>query len=692
MKLPPVIRWLAAVLAGLAVSCSKTPDASAPAAAAAQAPVTDLTPVIGARSYRVVWLEPEAAAGETARRVFAYDSADGLGIRQLTQEAADFVRPQFNHDGTAVVYTQLHAKEEGGKISYSPEMILRPLRGAARSLGAGMAADLWRDPVDGREFVYAAEHLTDGPSGRLTGEKLLRFSPDKPDEREIIWTATTFGTEQFQLSRDGRRAAGVFPFPKAALADLTTQTFTPLAAGAWPAGASDDSYAAAVLDGSRRRLRFFAPNLDPGWELTFMGAPGWQDGGLLHPRWSNDPGLMVFTGPYKNDETAADVCVVRFREDLRSIEKTMRLTEGRQALSPDLWVESGASGITSLPQQPIVVPKPEPKAWPAFTDDLVFAWDHAKREEPPAKSPAALTPCGFATWSRSFGMDVSRGWFETDATASASIASACAASQAWAMELILTERPAAPPVSVRLAALMLEDGREAFALYRVDRKLVLRVLLGGTPEKPAQVYPVVLTNLTIEADRPVHLLVSLRNNRLSCWLDGQMQKDFQLDSSGLAAWGPGRLIFGDPEPYGTPWSGSLERVAIWSRALGDDEIREASEVAAQWIEPRTRPLRHKIKAVLTAAPVLPGDARGDLLGVSVWEVQQVFMGQVDAKRIAVAEWSRLRGQAVPSTLPAPGTAADLWLEPWEEHPELEAIPQAAAPGAAGLPLYFLSRP
>ena len=531
-----------------------------------------------------------------------------------------------------------------------------------------------------------------GAAGRLEGEKLLRFLPASPDEREIIWTATPVGAEQFQMSRDGRRAVGLFPFPKAGLANLTDQTLSPLAAGGWPAGASDDSYATAILDGSRRRLRCVAPNLDPGWELTFVGAPGWSDGGLLHPRWSNDPTLLVFTGPHVAEDGVADIALGRLRPDLRRIEQVVRLTEGRRALSPDLWVENGGSVQSSLPQQPAVAPRPQPAPWPSAADHLVFAWDHAQRPAPVAAAAASLKPQGFATWGRYHSMDPSGGWFAADPAVAAKLGASAAAASAWSMELILTERPAAPPLSVRLAALMLDDGREAFALYRVDRKLVLRVLLGGTAERPAHVYPVILTNLAIESDRPVHLLLSLRNNRLSCWLDGQVGQEFQLPSSGLAAWGPGQLSFGDPQPYGTPWSGTLDRVAMWSRALGSDEARQAAEVAQAWMSTRTRPARLKLKATLAALPTPPSPLPDQLLGLSIWDVQQVFMGQLEAKRIAVADWTRLQGQPVPSTLPAVGQTIDFYLEPWEDHEELANIPAAAAPGALGLPIYFLSRP
>ena len=676
----------------LLASCSKSPEAAPAPPAAASLPAETmrvLKTVTADRAVRLVWLEQENP-DKPERRLFAYGSADGLGLRALPPAAGDLARPLLSNDGESVVFTQLKARPEGDKTAYSPEIFRMPWAdGPAQSLGPGMAVDLWRNPADNTEYVYAVEQLLPGNPARLTGEKLLRFRLDQSGEKEIIWTATPLGTSQFQLSRDGHRAAGLFPFPKAALADLTNQTLFPLAAGAWPALAPDDSYASVMLDGSRRRLRLLAPNLDPGWELTFMGASGWADGGLLHPRWSNDPAVLTFTGPYQAEGLASDVCLVRFRDDLRTIQQVVRLTEGRHAISPDAWVENGSFSLTALPQKPVVIPRPAPKPWPISQDGLVFAWDQARSPV----MPFPVIPRGFATLSRSFGMDASGGWFEADPATAAKISQECAASSAWSMELILTERQTPPPVSVRLAALMLNDGREAFALYRVDRKLVLRLLLGGTPDKPAQVHPVILSNLAIEADRPVHVALALRNNRLACWLDGQMQKDFQLDSSGLAAWGLGQLSFGDPTPYGSPWSGSFERVAIYSRALGDDEIREAAAVAAQGVETRTRPTRHKIKAVLVAQPEPDPASPPNQLGTSLWDVQQVSSGGMEIRRIAISAWTRLQGQAVPSSWSAPGQPMELTLESAGDHPELEGVPAVEAPGLdEETPRYFNAVP
>lgn len=703
---------LVLVLAGAALpGCSRQEraksggegsDGGKPAESATLVAVRELTE---GRAVKAVWLEETAAEGAPmARQIFAFDAAGkGSGMARLGGESGDLARPLVSADGEGVVVTRLGISKTESGFSYSPQVLWQPWDGGpAKPLGAGMAVDVWNNPADGAAYIYAVESLLPSTQGsRLTGETLVRFRVDKPEDREIVWTESALGAEEFQLSRDGRRAAGVFPFPKAAMANLDDRTLTPLASGAWTAMAADDSYAVAVLDGTRKRLKILAPNLNPGWELTFAGADGWPEtgGAIHHPQWTNDARILVFTGPFENDTAGADVRLMRLRPDLRKVEKIARLTESRRALSPSVWVESGGAQPAELPQEPVIIPKKELKPWPSTEDGLVFAWESARREKPLPMAPASLKPHGFATVGRFFGMNLSGGWYQADAAAAEKIGQSCAASNAWSMELILTERTTLTPVSVRLAALILNDGREAFALYRVDRKLVLRVLLGGTPDRPAVVYPVVLTNLAIESDRPVQVLMSLRNNRLSCWVDGQMMKDFSLESSGLAAWGAGKLSFGDAQPYGTPWTGWMERVAVFSRALSYEECRESAETAAQWLEGRTRPTRSKVQAKLLALPAAPANAHsaggtenGDRLALSAWEVEQVFMGQVEEKRIAVADWDQLSGAMVPPRLPEVGKSMELWLETWEDHPELENIPERAAALAGGMPRYFLARP
>lgn len=708
----PLLGGLALALAGIGTpGCSRQkpaqsggagPDGGKPAESSALAAVRELTE---GRAVRAVWLEETAAqGGPMARQIFALDAAGkGSGIARLGGETGDLARPLVSADGEGVVVTRLGISKTESGFSYSPQVLWQPWDGGpAKPLGGGMAVDVWKNPADGASYIYAVESLLPPAQGaRLTGQKLVRFRADKPEDREIVWTESALGAEEFQLSRDGHRAAGVFPFPKAALANLDDRTLTPLASGTWTAIAADDSYASAVLDGTRKRLKILAPNFNNGWELTIAGAEGWTEAGgaIHHPRWTNDAMILAFTGPFDNDVAGSDVRLMRLRPDLRKVQRIAPLTEGRRALSPSVWVEGGGAQPSELPQEPVVVPKKELKPWPWTEDGLVFAWESARREKPLPMAPVSLEPHGFATVGRFFGMNLSGGWYEADAAAAAKVGRDCAASDAWSMELILTERTTLTPVSVRLAALMLEGGREAFALYRVDRKLVLRVLLGGTPERPAVVYPVVLTNLAIESDRPVQVLMSLRNNRLSCWVDGQMMKDFLLESSGLAAWGAGKLIFGDAQPYGTPWTGWMERVAIFSRALSDEECRQSAETAAQWLEGRTRPTRSKVQAKLLELPAAAsasdstgGREKGDRLALSAWEVEQVFMGQVEPKRIAVADWDQISGGAVPSRLPEVGKSIELWLETWEDHPELENIPERAAPLAGGMPRYFLARP
>lgn len=663
------------------------------------------------QAWRAVWVEKTAEGGMALKGL---ESGAGGAPRELFRAAPEFpgvTRPLLSSDGQTVIFTSGIPESEA-----APAEETEPLEegqekrriwqlpwtgGAPRSLGEGMALDVARDPATGQDSVYALETVPAESRRRAGGRHVLRFSLERPEAREIVWTETAVGVDGFQVSADGERAAGLFPWPQAGLANLTDRTFTPLAHGSWPALAPDNSYASWVLDGTRRRLRLFAPNLDPGWELNFAEQTALNGRALMHPRWSNDPRVIVFTAvtPEAEREGGAatgDVFVARLREDLRRVESLHALTNGAAASFPDLWVAGGETRASSLPQRPATVPKEVVKPWPVTTDGLVFAWEN-KTAAPASgvRFSGPLAPAGFATYGRYFEMDLSAGAFDAPPAAAETLARECAASNAWSVECLLTERRTDAPVSVRLMALDAADGRTAFALYRVDRKLVLRARLDGAQGSPALVYPAVLTHLSIEEDRPVHLLLTLKGNRLGCYVDGQLMKEFLLEASGLSAWAaPGnaapRLSFGDLEPYGSPWTGMLERVAFYHRALDSREIEEAWETAKKLMEKRKRPSRIRLKAKLLEAPPAAETLQQPLLlASSVWEVQQVNTGSLEHRKIAVLHWTRLNGRPVPSGLPAPGEVTELILEPLEEHPELTGGQGIETlPPSSELPLYF----
>lgn len=648
-------------------------------------------------AIRAVWVqqlsgEPDSRGQGSSFRLMASEIPASPAPRVLLAGPQNISRPLLSADGSTVYFTNRNATTTGEGIAYQPEIFGIPFSGGEPTkLGSGMAVAVWRAP-DVSEFLYALSTLQTSRRPGLTGDILVRFHPEKPDDREIVWTTTPLGADNFQLSRDGTRAAGLFPWPQAGLADMNSQTFSALAQGSFPSLAPDDSYALFVLDGDRRRLRFFVPAVDPGWDLQPTVLLPRKDGEINQPRWTNDPRYLTFSGPAATGDST-DVYLARMRADLRGFEQVTPLSsDPAPDYFPDVWVAGGHTQISSLTQRPAIIAAPAAASWPVVKDGLLFSWENGGA--PGAADRFQLH--GFACPGRNAALNVSGGWAEAQGDDARHISEACAKSGAFTMEALITERRTVAPCSLRLLCLQSADGRDACALYRVDGALVLRLLTGGADGKPAIIERHLLTTLSIEDDRPLSLTLTGGAGRVQCYIDGRRMKEIVLDQPGLQAWKDLRLIAGDPQPYGTPWTGQLERIAIYSRALAEAEVSDAWRNTESLLITRQRPTRNKIKARLIEMPPLPDDATLAAsplwLHASTWAVEQVFSGYVQHKKITLLQWASMNGKRAPLPEMKPGQSIELPIEMLEDHPELRDIKTHHATAGGELPLFFDTTP
>ena len=190
------------------------------AAACADKPVSVPGPVrafTGAHT-RVAWVQqdgkdPEAVGDGLV--LMGYDSDDGRGERVILGERGSYVKPLITPDGSRIIFS---TRPKPGPA----EVFVVNWDGSdRRKLGEGFALGVWKAPDSGRQFVFAGTDITNWEFANI-----WRFPIDDPAARELAWNGAPVSIDNFQVSADGRFAAGMYPWPEAGVADLHTRTLT----------------------------------------------------------------------------------------------------------------------------------------------------------------------------------------------------------------------------------------------------------------------------------------------------------------------------------------------------------------------------------------------------------------------------------------------------------------------------------
>ncbi len=262
-----------------------------------------------------------------------FDSEDGRGERAILDQPANYGRPLIMPRGDRVVFSDRRARRI---------MLVHWDGTGLRAIRPGLALAVWADAA-GREWVYYGEE----PGMQRLVPKVYRCLADHPTTVEPVWERTAAGLNNFQLSDDGRRAGGVFPWPECGIAELPDRGLRIFGKGCYPALAPDDSGLFWIFDGAHRNLLFFRPDTDERWRVPINTAPEIGGYEVYYPRWSNHARFMIMTGPFKvgtgdnrirGGGLEVEVYAGRFSGDYRRVEEWRRLSfNDRGDFYPDLW-------------------------------------------------------------------------------------------------------------------------------------------------------------------------------------------------------------------------------------------------------------------------------------------------------------------------------------------------------------------
>jgi len=329
-----------------------------PVGADSRLPSQELESLAGART-RVVWCRQITGEGDPFATnawysLMALDTQEG-SERVLVPGPRSIRKPLLSPQGDWVVYTD-YQRGRVMKVPFSG--------GIPIELADGHACDVWLDPTSGRLWVYAV-------SGRLEteaflGSPVVRFPFDDPTKREVVWSKTPASTDNFQVSDDGTRAVGLFPWPQAGWAGLPDGELHRMARGCWPSRAVGAPGLVAVFDGAHRNWLLHDLRADRRWTVALNTAPDMEGAEVYHPRWGRPAHLVAVSGPYLAGQgrtrvgfggPQVEIFVGRLADDFSKVVRWVRITHNQQAdYFPDVWAvaqvpTAPTSTVAALPPQ-----------------------------------------------------------------------------------------------------------------------------------------------------------------------------------------------------------------------------------------------------------------------------------------------------------------------------------------------------
>lgn len=678
--------WAFMLSVVLALGCARD-DRSGDVNDASTTGVDRVEELTGAHT-RVVWVQDLGQGGNPGAlgdnlRLMGFDSQDGHGQRIILAGPASFAKPYITPRGDRVVYTDR---------SRNAAMVVNWDGSGLREVTAGTGLAVWLDPFTGHEWLYVG--LGKDGNRAPTRQRMERVRLDDPGIRELVWDRTPVTEDQVQLSRDGRLAGGTFPWPHAGVARLAAGNWDRLAQGCWPSISPDDQYLFWVFDGSHRNLTMQRYGTKNRWQVPINTAPGIDGYEVYHPRWSNHPRFLAVTGPYikggggnriRTGGPEVSLHIGRFSADFSSVEAWHRLTDETFAdYYPDVWVASGLEmiqtqaaegGLAKASREEAARPRVEASSAPE--DGLIFRWESADRPamlfEPDTSRyrEVHLERRGTARLTRHFAMDTSSGGHFILDRAEDFLQVLRDAGQ-LSIEALITPAVSNQSGPARIITFSSGPTSRNFTLGQSGDRLVLRL---RTERSGVNAVPPELDLLPLTAGEPTHVIVTYAHGRVTAFADGQPAFSSDAVQGGFSTWSPQHLLFGDEWGGGRHWLGQLEDVAIFSRALTAKEATQRYVEAQARVADRT-PAASVVARVrlLEALPVPTVQAVAPYqraLLVNRYVVEEVLEGDIRDREILIAHWAIMDGRVLKTAARQEGEVFQLYLQLFDDRPELE---------------------
>lgn len=328
---------LVAILPALSCFCAEALAGSAGSGVAIRERAA--FPVRGEK-MRFVWIQDleessTGASGGTKFRLMGLDSGDERGEREIVGTLANYAKPLIAPRGDRVVFSD-RVRKKVYVVNFDGS--------ALRELATGFGMAVWRDRRTGREWVYYGMEENKEEHCPVVYRK-----PIDGGTAQLVWNKTLVSVDGFQVSQDGRRASGNFPWPGGGIAHLPNGSLRILARGCWPGLAPDGPPLFWIFDDAHRNLTLMDTRRNRRWQVRIDAASGIDGYEVYHPKWGNRSRFLVMTGPYNvgtgTNRIAAggkdvEVFLGRFNAEYTKIESWMQVTRnGWGDFFPDVWID-----------------------------------------------------------------------------------------------------------------------------------------------------------------------------------------------------------------------------------------------------------------------------------------------------------------------------------------------------------------
>jgi hypothetical protein len=664
-------------LALCGTACEEKDPGENSAPALSQASGADIEALTGGPT-RIVWTRDTDPAPKNpwqygdSQQLLVFDSNDPTGVHVRLSEVRSYGKPLLSPDGEKIVFSD-RSEHEIFALDFTT--------GEPEKIADGFALEIWRDPADGRQWIYAG---TGDPGTRITSQvkSLFRFPLDAPSEVEILFEELEVAVDNFQLSRDGGAAAGLFPWPHGGLMRITDGKWARVRSGCWASMSPDNSYVFWVFDGGHHVPSFFDPVNEESWEVSFDTAPEFAGAEVYHPRWSNRADLITLSGPYPKgvftDLASGEIMLGKLSPDLRKVERWVQITDDNWPDGyADVWVAGGDtvnSDLTGRDPADLAKSISASGQWEKDRGGYVFRWSHHSSGNRIYDSVSGeqiscfVSPSGHSIFGRAHSMRFNGdGAFATDEGFESLIQHFCRIHKSFGLEVMLTAESESKgqivcygPTSEQANFGLAQEGLDlvfSFQLSALDANSAIT-------RKVGRLHP----------GRTHHFYVKFGNGVVASYLDGELTHAEEFGGN-LDEWQPGPLLFGNSPSGERPWKGTLWLVHAHDNP--DLEYDIAEHASAQIAEHSALEMADTLKVrarLVETTPVPPADSIGAyrraLIG-NVYEVTEVLEGALEQERIAVFHWAILDRMKVTGAERKTGENYTLTLEPMASRPELK---------------------